>query len=400
MIILSKEKYKELKKNNKEGWLKYCYELCDYYKWEKYQILEVAKEYNYANGAPLINNGRKYARDFLNMKEEEIREFKKPYNLNSVNTKYNSVLNKIIKIDNKEEIKKTIEKSGCNLADLLYKVPTFLRIHKKELTDSEKDYYEKELKNKIMPSYIKWKKELKEKNIINRKEKTIQQEKELVPLIEELFIQLINNKVTEKELKSKLNYNTYKKYLRILKTYSNDLYKEYTKKISEDKNTEENMFLELDNIIDELIRKLVNGITTENGTRNFDIIDFYTEYEKYINYTPNYLKRRETVLTNAEIRLLRTFYKKNIEDDKELNNKTREDFINSIYYFDYKKDKNGFPIPNTGKTVGKQEKKYMLVYLKEKNIPITKKTTTAMVNRYKFNMTKINKEEKIRKLIK
>ena len=371
MKLLSLIEYENLKEKNKQEWLKYCYDVCETYNWNRKKIERISGMYGYLTETGFISNGKKY-----------IEEYLKPVNLNSkdeslvpsINSKYNSILNKLIYTEDEEEISKLIKESSCDLETLRQNIPGFIRLYMCILTETEQKKLTINLESKI-------KKESEKEEEIN---KTSELEK--IMLIENLFNPVLKNKMTEKELARQLSINVYNKYLETLKKCSPAFYKKYINKLKNDKKANEIINKELDTEIKKLYSHIVNGIETEEGIRDFDIIDYYKLYGKYNKSILEYIRNNIEKLNVQEIRVLKSFYHYNILSDEVLRKKGIEDFKETIIEFNCKEDKFGFLIPNSGIIIPIEEKENMLKYLKDNKIPVTNKTTRALINRYKENV--------------
>ena len=320
MKILSFKEYEDLKGKSRKKWLKYCFDICETYNWDSQKIAEIAAMYNYLTEITFINNGEKYAREYL----------------------------KIEKFDSKNE-------------DLVPRLDSENPSTLNGLTSTE-DKEDRKEKNKIA------------------------KDQERILLIESLFKPVLKNKMTDKQLIRQISRSSYNRYLELLKKYSPDFYGKYIKKLEKEKQMNELMEKKLDIEIKNIYNHIVNGIETEEGLREFDMVDYYKLYGKYNNYLIEYIKNNCNKLSINEIKTLKSFHQTNVINDEVLSPKKINDFKETIIEFNCQKDQYGYLIPNSGITISREEKENMLKYLKDNKIPITNKTTRALINRYKASM--------------
>lgn len=393
MKLLSLKEYENLKEKNRKEWLKYCFDICEIYNWERIKIAKIAEMYNYLTEITFINNGKKYAEEYLKIVNFDS---KNDYLVAGLKSQYHSTLNRLIYTEDEEEIAKIIEESKCDLAKLRQKVASFIRLFMSNLTEEEQKKLSESLNSKIKKESIKREEERKEKAKITAKEKATAKEQEKIILIESLFKPVLKNKMTDKELIRQISRPSYNRYLEALRKYSPDFYNKYMKKLEKDKQLSELMEKELDIEIKNIYNHIVNGIETEEGLRDFDMVDYYKLYGKYNNYLIDYIRNNRHKLSTNEIKTLKAFHHLNVLNDEVLNTKRINDFKETILEFNCQKDQYGYLIPNSGITISKEEKENMIKYLKDNKIPITNKTTRALINRYKANA--LNKPKvKIRK---
>lgn len=378
MKLLSSKEYEELKRKNKKDWLKYCFDICETYNWNAKKIKNISTSYGYLTEMTFINNGKKYIEEYLKLDLYSKNDPLVP----GLNTKYNSTLNKLIYIENEEEITELIQESKCDLTSLRNKIPGFIRLYMNSLTEDEQKELTESLENKIKKESKRREKERKEKVKLATKERIASREKEKIMLIESAFKEVLRNEITEKQLIKQISRASYKRYLEILKEYSPEFYNKYIKKLEKDKQKRELMQKELNIEIENLYNNIVNGIDTEEGLREFDVVDYYKLYRKYNNYILDYIRNNEQNLGAEKITVLKKFYS-NILYDEALNAKKIIEFKETIFEFDCKQDRFGFLIPNSGITISLEEKEKMLKYLKDNKIPITNKSIRALINRYK-----------------
>lgn len=383
MIYLSQNEYDELKKNNREAWLKYCYDLCNECKWVKEAISRFSKKYDYTSDTTLIEAGKKYASEYLHLSKEEIASMIKNAHNNTSNTRYNDLLKKIIELKDPNEIAELFEKESYIMSELINKIDTYIRIHRSELSIEEQKKLAEEIRAKIKP--IQEKIKLKQKKI-NKYRIEIEEIKRDIATLN-LFIEVIKGKLTEKELLYKIGKSRFNRCLELLKDIDIDFYNEYIKAVERQIETQQKENNEIKKMINEIINYLQNGIETENGLREFDVIDFYLLYSKYSNEIQKQIKNCD--LTKNERTLISKFINQNINPliNKRINTKCIIEGTDIIYLEDGSGNKNP-------KEIKKPEKILLFEYLKSNNIPATDKTYKAMINRYKIELQNEERRKK------
>ena len=391
MKILTKEQYNKVKSKNRESWLKYCFDLCNVCQWKKEQIKNYAKLYGYRNEERLIINAKLYSQEYLNMTSEELREIKMKYHISEKTKKYFIFIENLINSQNEEEIEKLFMEEKYDMKDLLYKIPQYLTINRKDLSKEEQNKLEKEILRKIKIIIEKANKIQDAKKNIALKEK--QRVRDIETL--EMFKDVINGKITENDLLKKMEKQRFNRCLELLKEIDIELYNKYEEKVAIDIKTEQNKNNKIEEIIYEIIDYLKNGIEDKDGLREFDRIDLYLLYSNYIKDIPKHINKCN--LTIDEIKLIKTFLRQEAIFEQRIAEKEKKMYIEGIDIINCDRDERGYPIPNTGEIIPSEEKKSWFEYLENNNIPVTRKNYNIMMKRYK------NKKEKklfVKKLTK
>ena len=279
--------------------------------------------------------------------------------------KYNSI---IITILNNNLDDKTINEitKDIDITYLKQRIPIVINKYKSELSSKDKELLIEKLISKI--------------NIVNKNakiERNKNSNKELIVFIEELIKQLLDNKITKKDIIEKMGRYKFNKSINLLKDNNISLYNKYINKYNVKEKDKYKLNIIINNIIND----------------NIDIIDIYLYYDEYKDKLLTYYNIIKNSLNIEERRIFRNFYKINMGNDKLLSEKEIYNFINSTKIIDYSIDKYNNPIPGTGITIDNLK---IIKYLKDNNIPITNKTINAMTDRLKNeivnqNIRKLNK---------
>lgn len=169
----------------------------------------------------------------------------------------------------------------------------------------------------------------------------------------------------------------------------------------------------MENKIGDIINQIVNGIELPSGeTRPFDILDFYLC--KGINHDEVLSEVKEFIRT-----LITTEKRVRKEDIEKISvflanmqkgigavfseEKQQETFETQIFEikdeYNTLRDTNGFPIPGTGITLTNEEKQMMLDFLKENNVPYTRKMYEIVRKRYITGELDLSKTNEIQRKV-
>ena len=278
MIVLSLEEYNSLPSDYSR--LKYVYEYCVDNKWEKSKLDVLAKSLHVL--VPTIaSRGKRFARNYLYMTEEEISNFRAPYRNGRSDTKYNMLLNKIFELNDKKQITELIQSGDYVLSDIRSKIPSYVRLYKSYLSKEEQEKVVEELKEKVIP--------YNNDELIETR-KRIMKEKSLMKKLEWLkntFEMIVSGELKECDIEIyRTNRNfEYKKDLEVLREYLPELYSEYMKLKDQEKKKDK---LRYNYVIDEVkkvLYYLVVGVEDEGIIRKFDIIDFYDYFGNWDSYS-------------------------------------------------------------------------------------------------------------------
>ena len=373
MKYLSKNEYEELKKSNKEAWLKYCYDLCIDCNWTKLELKKYTDMYDYTGGNSLIEAGKRYAINYLNYSTEEITAMiRKKHN---INTKYKDLIGKIIELTDEKEIAELFNKDNYNINEVLNRIEYYIKHYKRGLTIEAQTILLEETLEKIRPIKNEYEKNKNER----AKERQRKRDKKAL----EKFKEVINGNLTEKELINNLGKKRFNILLNLLKEIDADFYNMYIEtvnwQIKEQEQEQQNKIFKIHQMIYEIVNYLKNGIETENGLREFDVIDFYLLYKDDMKEI--YTQIRECISIKDDIKLIKNFINENV-NSKIIFADYKKRLVEGIDRINCEKDERGYPIPNTGIVIPKEEKISWFEYLENNNIPVTNKTYNAMRKRY------------------
>ena len=387
MEYLSKEKYKQLKKSNKEEWLKYCYDLCIDCNWTKSKLTKYKEMYDYIDDNSLIEAGKRYAKKYLHYSTEEITAMiRKKHN---INTKYKDLIGQIIELTDEKEIAELFD--NYTIYNLFNKIEYYIKHYKKDLTSEEQNKLLTKTLEKIRP--IIEEKELNKKN--KAKERQRERDKEAL----EKFKEVINGNLTEKELINNLGKKRFNRLLDVLKEIDNDFYNMYIKTVNwqniEQEQEQQNKIFKIHQMIYEIVNYLKNGIEEDNKLRKFDIVDFYLLYKDDIKEI--YKQISECISIKDDIKLIKNFINENVYYSKKIFAGYKKRLVEGIDRINCEKDERELLIPNTGIVIPIEEKKSWFEYLERNNIPVTDKTYNAMRKRY---LNKLDNNKFVKKLTK
>ena len=172
-----------------------------------------------------------------------------------------------------------------------------------------------------------------------------------------------------------------------------NLYISYQEKLLNDMKNQLTKDKIIEKSIYEIVGYLKNGIEDKEGIRPFDIVDLYIMYNEYVNDIPKNINKCD--LTIEEIRMIKNFLRKDSFADRRIAEKERNILIDGIDRVNCETDEKGRLVLNTGTIIPKEEKVLWFEYLENNNIPVTRRTYTAMLKRYKQK----NEKKKTKKLV-
>lgn len=186
-------------------------------------------------------------------------------------------------------------------------------------------------------------------------------------------------------MKKQLRKQQFTELLSIVKYYDNALYQKYI----EDKNNEKNLSEQIQ--IQE-IKYIINLIADGIDGRSFKLVDYYDlttmPIDYFFGYANAYWKKK--ILSSNEYSVALKFWKKygnklTISEDMVMKEKME---INCI------KDKDGFPIPNTGYVVTDEDKVKILEIIREKGYPLYNSIYSELLYDYLENSKNIKRKIK------
>lgn len=137
-------------------------------------------------------------------------------------------------------------------------------------------------------------------------------------------------------------------------------------------------------LYNELVINIKNGVITDTGIRDFDLIDYYLFLNgRNLPHVPSFYS---SFLNSEGVITLKKFFTK----FKSATFVNVNDFINSIVEVNLEKDENGFPIPSTGRVLTKEELENIINYLVINNIPLYDIVINVAIRRYANNTLDIS----------
>ena len=132
---------------------------------------------------------------------------------------------------------------------------------------------------------------------------------------------------------------------------------------------------------EDLLFYIKYGINDNNGkNKSFDIFDYYT-LSKGVTPTDFIDKIKNSISKDELIKIKRFFYN-NEGTTLSLDDKMIKQIIDTKVEINTKRDKSGFPIAGTGKIITNEEKKLVIEYILNHNMPLTTKMYSLAMKRY------------------
>lgn len=315
--------------------------------------------------------------DTLNLSEEDIL-FKKfdviskrtSISGKSSSNRYFAVLDGIVNENNPDVILQKLCNSDVDISHLKSLVFDYVIVRGLSNVDTSTI----ELKNKI-DIYINRKNEI---NSERKKRKLDIAYENLLPSAQKVISEFINSDSKSKQAflnENNLDTKTFDLYLTILFEKDQTLYNKYYDKME---NERDKRYAILSSKIKKMVDYIKNGIEFNDQKRDFDMIDYYL----LTSIKPDMLSKIASEILNKEdIIVLRRFLGKN----KNLGNVGSNEvtrILNSDVEVFCEKDKDGYSIPGTGRIITKEEKLYIIDFLKQNNIPLSTKTYNLAFKRY------------------
>lgn len=277
--------------------------------------------------------------------QDKINAILREYNINTM-VKYSMIYALLCDLD-KEETKKLI----ASLKEKIDKYEKFLASEKKKEREVNKELKDGQSKqNKISSLEIAHK---YVSEYIQGEYKTIED-----------FCS-INN----------LERNTFPKYVKLIKEFNNELYEEYLTKIKKHQVTNFNLIIE----------DIINIIAVMKNNSNFNILDYYLNTHFRVDFERTFqIARTIPDIDNSDLVMLRTFYKKN-ENYQKNNFVAIKTLMDSKRLIGCKYDDAGKYIEGTGRQITQEEKNDIIIFLKENNIPINDRICNLAVTKFARN---------------
>lgn len=216
-----------------------------------------------------------------------------------------------------------------------------------------------------------------------------------MPKAREVIISFIDNDYKDKIRyckKNNIDIKNFDLYLKVLLEKDNDLYNKYYEKME---NEQSKRYAYITDKIVKMVELIKNGIEVNGKKREFDILDYYlfTKIEPV-----NILRIANNILPNDDLVILKRFLGKNKILGK-MGNKEIDNILSSNVEIFCEKDKYENPIPGTGRTITKEEKIYIIDFLKYNHVPFSTKTYNLAFKRYLTgNLVNTLEEENIHSL--
>lgn len=277
--------------------------------------------------------------------QDKINTILREYNIDTM-VKYSMIYALLCDLD-KEETKKLI----ASLKGKINKYENFLISEKKREREVKKELKDEESKQNKISSL-----EIAQKYI-------------------SAYIQ--DNHITIEDFCStnNLERTIFTKYVNLIKEFDNGLYEEYLDKIK--KSQEKNFNL--------IIEDIINIIDVMKNNPKFNILDYYLNTHFRIDFERLFqIARTITDIDNSDLVMLRTFYKKN--ENYQKNNFTAiKTLVDSKRLIECKYDETGKYIEGTGRELTSDEKNDIIIFLKENNIPINDRICNLAVTKFARN---------------
>ena len=153
------------------------------------------------------------------------------------------------------------------------------------------------------------------------------------------------------------------------------------------------------NVLEEILYEIRNGVVLKDGTvRSYDILDYYQN--PYINSVMDINTNFDLIRNSIERKDLITFRKFMSENHPGtlLDSTMIKDMFSIKYEINTLKDKNGMPIPGTGRVITNNEKRMMIDYIIQNNLPLRSKIYKLALSRYISNELVLEDTKKLKKL--
>lgn len=310
---------------------------------------------------------------------------------------YSYTFDKLKEKNTKEEIISLLDSCGISIKNLKSYINSYLIVYIKPNTFEE---YKKEeemilKKLEIYSKYLSQKKE-KEKKKIEEEEIKQKEEDNL-----EDAIKYISMFIDAKEFHSikafcsfaKIDESTFNNYVNIIKKRNQELYEKY--KETTERNIKQNFAINA-SIVRKIVSMLKNGIEENGVKRKFDILDYYQNTKLSFD---NLTKIAIQICSKQELNLLKRFIKDNSKYAAGVMH-IEETIMKEKVEVNHQLDKNGMPIPGTGKIFDDESKIKIINYLRKNNIPLNMKTYTLARRRYINGMLEIKTEKNVKVLAK
>ncbi|MBO6195254.1 MAG: hypothetical protein J6O56_02765 [Bacilli bacterium] len=292
------------------------------------------------------------------------------------------------KEENVIKIEKIIEDSGYDITYLNSNFNLYERIYSNSQVQSFRKNYNayREYRSKKLKEIREDLK--KEKQKVELK-KNIDHARDVIKLyIDSIGMSYIsflnNNNITEEEFNN---------FVESVKLYDKKLYKLY----KDTKTKKEIEFSDgLDDELEELGLRLINGYEENGKKRKFDIIDYYNITSIPLSNIVNIASKKLNRTQLYELKKIKNGF---MHSDK-YNSSEEKAILEEKRIVGVQFDKNGKIIEGSGREISLDEKKNILEFLKKNNISINRMTYNAALKRYIGGFITFDTKELVLKPIK
>lgn len=362
--------------------LKYIYNYCEQNQYDEQAIVCLGERFGYLRYSnKILEYAKEYAITYLKISSEEYKKRKEEYGKARLRqyyqereTKSKKIFTNLLNAKTLEEIIKVIENSDTTISSIRSLLGHYVMLHHNNDIEIE------QILRKKITMYTNYTHELlmKQKEEEARRLQEEQDKKDL-PEARKCINKFVKDQKTETKEQFCASYNieekTFDYYLKVLQRKDIDLYNKYQEKI---RNSRRKAFELITKEIKYIVHLLKNGIEENGIIRPFDLIDYYMITKRDINET---LKYGRLILNEKDAQILKLFIKKN-DTGSVYNPKDIELILKERVEVYSQKDKNGVVIPGTGEVFPDEYKLKLIEFLKQKNIPVNRKTYTVAFKRY------------------
>ena len=133
--------------------------------------------------------------------------------------------------------------------------------------------------------------------------------------------------------------------------------------------------------IEELVNFIKNGVNINGKTRNFDILDYYI-LSKGVPVKV-FLENLPKDISLDNLKTLKTFFFNNNEGTlMDIDSYYIRQILSTKDEVNTKRNEEGYPIPGTGRIIKTEEKRNIIDYIINNNIPLTTKIYSLAMKRY------------------
>ena len=276
---------------------------------------------------------------------------------------YHVFYQRVLNAKTKEQIVEVIENSIQN--------PNGSRIYEFALKyyNSELEKVENDIKNKLT-IYKEYKKEKRKQELKQKNENSFEKAINII----KIFINSEFENIEDFCSENNININTFRAYVNIVKEHDLNLFDLYIKKTTLVKQKNYAIII---SICKKIIDNIKSGVLENEKVRPFDLLDYYrtTTYDRTIIL--KVLKDVAPPDAKIFITFLRKYSKSILLDERKI-----KEILNSKQVIGIEFDKDGKPIVGSGHEIMREEKEYVINYLKNNNIPLYDDVYNIALRRY------------------